>query len=213
MGFAPADGARGCTSGPAPGAVDLANTLLHRWSPYGASSLGIFNCRRVSGGTAWSVHAEGRAFDLAIPATARPELGDAVLRELLRAPDQLLQRVIWWDRCYDRETPAGREYGGDDPHETHLHIEIPWAWADGLTSAIIAALLGEPELGEDPSMLLIVAYQGAQWIVRGDLTARVGLADSADVRVLDGLAGGNVYVACSLSSGLMAKIPEVRSPV
>lgn len=211
MGFAPVDLARGCTSGPAPGAVDLANSLLFRWGPYGASSLGIFNCRKIAGTQTWSVHAEGRAFDLAVPPDARPELGDAVLRELLRAPDQLLQQVIWWQQVYDRETPAGRPYGGQDPHETHLHIEIPWAHADGLTSAEIAALLGESETERDPTVNLIVAYHGAQWIVSGDLTSRVGLADGNDVRTLDALAGGSAYVPAVLSTALMDKIPEVRS--
>jgi hypothetical protein len=211
MTFAYADPAGHCTSGPAPGAVDLANTLLHRWGPFGATSLGIFACRKIAGTDTWSVHAEGRAFDLGIPPDSRPELGDAVLRELLRAPDELLQRVIWWGQVYDRQTPGGRPLGGGNPHEDHLHIEIPWEHADGLTSAEIAALLGETERERDPTVHLIVAYHGAQWIVAGDLTSRVGLADGADVRTLDAVGGGAFYIPAVLSTALMDKIPEVRS--
>lgn len=211
MGFSPADRANGCTEGPTPGAVDLANTLLFRWGPYGASSLGIYNCRKIAGSETWSLHAEGRAFDLAIPATRRPDLGDAVLRELLRAPDLLLQRVIWWGQVYDRDTPAGRPYGAGDQHESHLHIEIPWATAPGLSSEEIAALLGELDTQRDPAVHLIVSYAGAQWIVAGDLTSRVGLASSDDVRTLDAIAGGVAYVPAVLSTALMEKIPEVRS--
>jgi len=211
MGFAQIDLARGCTSGPTHGAVDLANTLLHRWAPFGATSLGIFNCRYITGTATWSVHAEGRAFDLGIPASSRPELGDAVLRELLRAPDQLLQRVLWWGQIYDRETPEGRPITRGDRHETHLHIEIPWSVADGLTGEQIAALLWESDRERDTMPMLIVAYHGAQWIVAGDLTSRVGLADGADVRTLDAIGGGGFYLPATLSEGLMAKIPEVRS--
>lgn len=211
MTFAQLDRAVGCTAGPTNGAVDLANTLLHRWSPFGAYTLGIFNCRKIAGTDEWSVHSEGRAFDLGIPESSRPELGDAVLRELLAVPDELLQRVLWWGQNYDRQTPLGRPITRGDRHETHLHIEIPWKTADGLTSAQIAQLLGESERERDPTVNLIVAYKGAQWIVAGDLTSRVGLADGTDVRTLDAVGGGGFYIPAVLSASLMDKIPEVRA--
>lgn len=211
MGFSRADAARGCAEGPQRGTVDLANTMLHRWGPLGATSLGIFNCRKIAGTETWSVHAEGRAFDLGIPVGSRPELGDAVVRELLRAPDQLLQRVIWFGRVWDLASPDGRGYGGPNSHVDHVHMESSWASAPGLSAEQIAQLLGEPLIDKDETVPLIVAFNGAQWIVAPDLSSRVGLASSDDVRTLLALDGGRLYRPAVLTTALMMKIPEVRA--
>lgn len=149
MVFAPADPAVGCTPGPQPGAVDLANALLHRWQPEGAYSLGIFNCRTIAGTSTYSLHAEGRAFDLGIPESARPRLGDAVISQLLLLQQPIVQRVIWWRQVYDLESPGGRAYSGSDPHVSHLHIEVPWDVAGGLSEPQIAELLGEDDVTDE----------------------------------------------------------------
>lgn len=204
MGFAAWVAPTGCTGGPAVGAVDLQNQLADAYGPKEAFSLGIYNCRRVGApGSPWSVHAEGRAVDLGV-LDHSGDLGYAILRALEGLPDDVLQRVIWDRTTYDLASPRGRPYVGRSPHIDHLHIELSWPAARGI---IPFQLLRDDDLEDEPMPMLIAAWRGAQWVVSPDLSGKVGLASSDDVRALLAAGGGRVYVPATLTEALMAKIP------
>lgn len=57
---------------------------------------------------------------------------------------------------------------------------------------------------EDEMKNLLVGYQGSVFVVRNDLSGRVGIPDQADAKVLE--ATGQ-YVDAALSAQLMARIP------
>lgn len=90
-------GANVCTDGPTPGARALLAYWLEAYRPPG-SSLGIFNCRTVRGGSTTSLHGEGRAVDLGVPVTAA---GHDTMRRFLRtlapAAEQWLLRLVKGD--------------------------------------------------------------------------------------------------------------------
>lgn len=128
-----ASDALGCTGGPRQGTTNLEQALLGAHGSAGAASWGIYNCRKVGGSGSWSLHAEGRALDLAVGVNGQG-LGDLVLMDLLaNAWDLGLQRVIWWSKVYDHDSPTGRAYHGVSPHEDHLHIEQTRWHADNLS--------------------------------------------------------------------------------
>lgn len=206
MGFAAAVGASGCGPGPTRGAVDLQTQALQ--ARPGLISLGIYACRRIGGaGSAWSLHAEGRAIDLGI-GSGGYALGDLVLGDLRGLADNVLQRVIWDRRTFDLVSPWGRPYTGRDPHTGHLHVELSWPAARGDLMIEYPQLLEEEE---ETMPILLVAYHGAMWAVSPDLTSRVGLAQSVDVEQLAKINGGRTYLSADLSDGLMARIPEVSA--
>lgn len=128
MGFAPSVGATGCRGGPSAGAVALLAEIIEAWGPEGVRSLGIYNCRKIAGSDEWSIHSEGRAVDLGVSGV-HADVPGQILGCLLGAGNGVLQRIIWDHRVYDIQTPAGREYGGSNPHTDHLHVELSWAAA------------------------------------------------------------------------------------
>lgn len=206
MDFAPAVPARGCVGGPQDGAVDL-QTHATQANP-ALVPLGIYACRRVGGApTTWSVHAEGRAVDLGT-GDGGQALGLEVLASLLQVGDQVLQRIIYWHTIYDLLSPGGRAYNGANPHTDHLHVELSWPAARREISIDWPEQLDDEE---DPMPILLVAYHGAMWAVRPDLTARVGLSQSTDVTALSRINGGRTYQAATLTAGLMDRIPEVSA--
>jgi len=110
-----------------------------------ARSLGIYACREVRGASSLSMHACGRATDLAVPVDAA---GHAVAYEFLRRvanhPSRLgVQYVIFnrthWSAVRD---PAGEPYRGVHPHYDHIHLELTPAAASKLTLATIREVLG-----------------------------------------------------------------------
>lgn len=207
--WSPSSGATGCVGGPRPGTEALLRALIALWGPFGAGSSGIYNCRRVSPGGPWSVHAEGRAVDLSCPEPPAA-LGRTVLSALGESASGLgVQRVIYDRRQYDADNPSGKHYIGDDPHLTHLHIEQTRASAEALTYAVAVSLLDQVEEDGGTEVMLIVAYRGAQWVVRADLTGKVGISQSVDVEALLRVAGGRVYHPATLSEAIMARIPTL----
>lgn len=207
--WSPSSGATGCVGGPRPGTEALLRALLALWGPFGAGSSGIYSCRRVSPGGPWSVHAEGRAVDLSCPLPPAA-LGRTILGALGESASSLgIQRVIYDRQIYDASSPGGEPHTGDDPHVTHLHIEQTRASAEALTYGVALSLLDqvEEEAGTEP--MLIVAFRGAQWVVRGDLTGKVGISQSTDVEALLRVAGGRVYHPATLSEAIMARIPTL----
>jgi len=159
-------GANVCTDGPTPGARALLAYWLEAYRPPG-SSLGIYNCRTVRGGSTTSLHGEGRAVDLGVPVTAA---GHEAMRRFLRtlAPHayRLGIQLVIFDRTIwsARRRPTGEPYTGVHPHRDHAHVELTWNAARGLTLATLRAVLG-PTSEEDD---VYVVRNGA----RGDRVRR-----------------------------------------
>lgn len=90
-----------------------------------SQTYGCFNRRYVAGTTTWSVHAEGRAFDVGVPNSER-ETGWQLACELVaRRTLYGVQRVMWDRHIWSVEAPA--QWRGlsprSDQHLSHLHAE------------------------------------------------------------------------------------------
>ncbi len=117
-----------CTSGPQEGTVELSKYIM---SKFGASSMGIFNCRSVRGGSSLSLHGEGRAFDAGLNANnpEQKKRGDSLFQWVIsNAPSIGAQEVIWNRQIW---TPSKgiRAYTGTSPHTDHVHIGQNWSGA------------------------------------------------------------------------------------
>lgn len=123
-----------CTGRAQTGTKNLMVAINDQWVD--STSLGIYNCRPVRGGTTPSIHSEGRAVDIGFPVlggVANP-LGTRLLNVLKENAEPLgLQAIIWNRRYYSRSYPTGRVYNGVNPHIDHLHIEQTWAGSQSLT--------------------------------------------------------------------------------
>lgn len=93
---------------------------------------GCFNRRHIAGTKTWSLHAEGRALDVGVPAhlnTVGWELGC----ELTGHPAQYgIQRVIWDGHIWSvgKSAPTWiRLKPTSQQHRDHLHIEQYWRGA------------------------------------------------------------------------------------
>jgi len=104
------------------------------------SAYGCWNPRRIKGSSSWSLHAEGRAIDVHVPANMK-NLGWELGCELSnRRQVYGVQRVIWDGHIWSIEQPRGwRELlaSTKDKHRDHLHIE-QW-WADALKPSAVQA--------------------------------------------------------------------------
>jgi hypothetical protein len=108
----------------------------------GARNLGIYNCRSVRGSTNRSVHGEGRAVDVGFSGVANPA-GTRLLNTLLPHVGALgIQMIIWNRRIYSARYPTGARYTGAVPHTDHLHIELTWNAARGLTRNRVRQIVG-----------------------------------------------------------------------
>lgn len=109
------------SKGPMPGATALLNYLMETFP--GTFSLGIYNYRRVRGGSSLSIHSEGRAIDLGVQVNDEGKrLGDSVFR--LIAPNAIelgIQAIAWYERWWSASSPDSR---GHNNHFDHLHIEL-----------------------------------------------------------------------------------------
>jgi hypothetical protein len=112
------------------------------------TNLGIYNCRRIDGSSAWSVHAEGRAADIGT-GTGRPTMRAGWLAEQLRVFSRELgiQGLIYkrW-RWFSNSGPDWKPYGGNNPHTDHIHAEQTRAAAAILTATQIRAVLAGPSV-------------------------------------------------------------------
>jgi hypothetical protein len=127
-----------------------------------STSLGIYNCRPVRGGTTRSIHSEGRAIDIGFPVLenehgfeyANP-LGHQLLKVLLKNAWGLgLQAIIWDRRWYSRSYPTGRDYNGVNPHIDHLHIEQAWNGALNLSLSTAYDLVGDMAFTPEQEQIL-----------------------------------------------------------
>jgi flagellar protein FlgJ len=94
--------------------------------------MGIFNCRNVRGGSTLSLHAEGRAIDIAPYSRSQ---GTAISRYLLsRASELNVQEIIYYRQIWSARYPnAGwRNYTGSNPHTDHVHIGLNWLGAGSM---------------------------------------------------------------------------------
>lgn len=133
-----------CTGGPQPGCRELMAWFLGAYASRGGVNSGIYNCRSVRGGSAPSLHGEGRACDLGIrPYSA--SYGTALAQALVDHHEALgVQLVIWNRRIWsvNKRSQGWRPYGGQSPHTDHLHVELTWDVARTLTVARIQSVLG-----------------------------------------------------------------------
>lgn len=144
--FATWTGCRDCVGGPTPGARALLAYWLE-WSAPVGSSMGIYACRDVRGGSSMSIHACGRAADLGVPVTDRGH--DVAYRFLnLIGPHvaRLGVQLAIFDRTYgSSRNPWPTPYRGVHPHRNHIHMELTPAAGARLTLATLRAVLGSAE--------------------------------------------------------------------
>ena len=137
-------GATGCLPDAQPGARALMAWWLARFGGRGAINSGILNCRPVVGGTARSLHSEGRAADLGVRPINAAYGHEAASLLHAHSGELGIQCVIWSRGIWSGSQPnAGfRLYKGQNPHLDHLHVELSWPAARTLTQARIAQVLG-----------------------------------------------------------------------
>lgn len=148
MGFVSWEAARRCTQGPQPGAVALMDWVLGQYEDRGAYNLGVYNCRPVRGGDAWSLHSEGRALDIGLPMAADgtgTALGHRLVNRLRDAGEPLgIQCMIYDRRIWSAKSPDGngRAYTGVSPHYNHIHLELCWHAARHVDGDKLVHVLG-----------------------------------------------------------------------
>lgn len=132
--------AAGCSGGPQPGAQDL-SAFIQAAFP-NVAGVGIYNCRSIQGGSAWSLHAEGRALDIMIPLDpaqpygANNAIGDPVAAWLMEHAQEIGIQSFSWDRTifYGNEAfPKHHCLSIANGHWDHLHVELTWDAANRLT--------------------------------------------------------------------------------
>src|SRR5690606_9628393 len=153
-----------------PGARALMSYLLSRYPRM--RNGGIYNCRRIAGSSALSLHACGTACDV-MTGTGSPTTESKILAEQLRLVSENLgvHRIIhnrqdWFSNGPLDWTP----YGGSNPHRDHVHIELTRDSSRFLTvSAISKILWGPSPDGNDRSGAYAYAKpDGESWGRYGD---------------------------------------------
>lgn len=150
------DPAKGCSGKAQPGTRVLRDTMDLLVPDLG--DYGIYNCRSTRTGKSYSLHAEGRAWDCAIP-SGKWDLGDLTAQFFVDAAQDLgVQRVIWgrgpgkppkeWD---SREGQRFWSAYSGPPHDDHNHVELCWAAARSLTPTIVRAAFAKYWKGDELS--------------------------------------------------------------
>jgi len=137
----------GCTEGPKSGAVELRD-WFSEVLPEGRDG-GIFNCRKVRGSDAPSVHGEGRAVDWMLPVVdgRGSPTGRIVIEALGRVGDRLGVQCVIFDRTiWSGRSPNGRRYDGVHPHYDHIHAELTRDAASRLTVSSIRSAVGDVDM-------------------------------------------------------------------
>lgn len=117
--------------GPRKGTQAIMNIILFLYGWLGARNGGIYNRRRQRGGSAWSLHAVGRAGDIAVPNKA---VGDAIVKVLIQLHVVLgICEIIWYRSRWTPEL-GWRSYSGQDDHTSHIHYGNTIAFADSKAS-------------------------------------------------------------------------------
>lgn len=187
--MAPWQGAQRCTAGPTPGARALMAYWLESYAPPG-TSMGIYNCRTVRGGSTTSLHGEGRAADLGVPVTAA---GHRAMWRFLQTLAPYAYRfgvqLVIFDRTIwsARRNSSGERYNGVHPHRDHAHVELSWNAARNLNLTTLRSVLGGGAREDDDVFVVKYGERGprvmrAQIVLReagrkaglGDLFSRFG---------------------------------------
>jgi hypothetical protein len=130
------DSAQKCTGKAQPGTRILRDTMDELVPELG--DMGIYNCRNTRGGSTLSLHGEGRAWDCAVSARTNLALGNKTAQFFVDACQMLgIQRVIWNRRQWDSRAKAWRKYSGQSPHTDHIHVELCWTAARGLSATTV----------------------------------------------------------------------------
>jgi hypothetical protein len=142
--FAPWVRCDDCSGGPAPGARALLAYWLESFEGI-ATSLGIYNCRPVRGGSSLSIHACGRAVDGGVPVTVA---GHRVAMEFWNrmaphAKDLGVQLLIFSRTSGSARNPWPTRYNGVHPHDDHWHGELTPNAGANLTLATLRARVGD----------------------------------------------------------------------
>lgn len=131
-----------CLAGPAPGAEALMAHMLGRFP--GSHSMGIHNCRDICGNPGpppfpcpMSIHAEGRALDVGSSGDLGQQIADYAVAN---AAALGIQAVIWNRQDWNSQRRTWDAYNGRSPHTDHVHIDLCWDAAGGLTAAYLATL-------------------------------------------------------------------------
>ena len=137
-------GAKLCLPDAQQGARALMAWWLARFGGRGAINSGILNCRPVVGGSARSLHSEGRAADLGVRPIDAAYGHEAASLLHAHSGELGIQCIIWSRGIWSGSRPnAGfRLYKGQNPHLDHLHVELSWPAARTLTHARIVEVLG-----------------------------------------------------------------------
>lgn len=147
------DAATGCSDGPSKGAL----ALVDHWKrTTGLGSLGIFNCRPIRGGKSYSVHAEGRAADLAANANDPRQLEKAnrYIEFLITNSEALQVQQIIWNGQYWRSGQGWRPYTGSaGPHRDHAHVELNRTGAAAAHPILTGRLPSPPP--EEPEGIIV----------------------------------------------------------
>lgn len=114
-------------TGPRPGVRAFHDSVLWVMHGRGVRSGGIYNRRRVRGGTSWSLHSVGRAADLMVP-DVNTGL-EIAFRAIRNAPWLGVSEVIFNRKRWTAEQGT-RSYGGSNPHRDHVHIGFTIDFAD-----------------------------------------------------------------------------------
>uniref|UniRef100_A0A914EDR0 ARB-07466-like C-terminal domain-containing protein n=1 Tax=Acrobeloides nanus TaxID=290746 RepID=A0A914EDR0_9BILA len=104
-----------CSGGPTPGAIRLAN---HFKAKYGGFISEIYNCRKIAGTNSLSLHAEGRAVDVAIRGSIGQQAFDYAISIACKTG---IQEVIFEQKIWTNGKT--KFYAGKD-HYDHVHIGL-----------------------------------------------------------------------------------------
>ncbi|KAH7695757.1 hypothetical protein AAVH_37180, partial [Aphelenchoides avenae] len=92
----------------------------HFKQKFGVSKTYIYNCRKITGSSSWSLHAEGRAVDVVISGAKGRQAFDYAVSIACKTGIQevIFSRRIWTNRGGERA------YNGVNPHTDHVHIGL-----------------------------------------------------------------------------------------
>lgn len=146
------DRATGPTQGPTPGAVALMEWVTTNTN---GRNLGIYNPRRIRGGSSWSTHAEGRALDIGFPTFHGGTPEGWALAELLARhhADLGVQLLIYGRKIWRNHRRTWGGYRGTSPHDDHIHCELTRQAAAQLTAANIHETIGEQSMAANLTAL------------------------------------------------------------
>lgn len=165
-----------CSGGPQPGARALMAAILDAYGKHGARSAGIYNCRKVAGTNTLSLHAEGRALDVAFPGSGNA-YGSQLATVLTNNANALGIQQIIWDRKAWRPSTGWKPYRGASPHTDHLHIEMYKAEAGALTKPAAAAGLAGKGIAMTVSTIDEMLAEGVSQNIIDDFRAD-GMTDT-----------------------------------